>query len=162
MSSRHFRADGRLVNIFEFPSACLCVLLHSPFSLQSNTIIPSTPVLTTVLLRWNVSPKLPLASSVKQGNDTKYKNGGLYMIYRVTELLKIHDKFSGKALKCTSSLPLFQRNKQTHEVDMVWWNGFWLQCHSSVKWSACYVGKDGGSLFIVCTKKLGHTLYVSF
>ena len=31
------------------PSSCLCVLLHSPFSLQSNTRIPNTPVLTTVL-----------------------------------------------------------------------------------------------------------------
>ena len=47
------------------------------------------------LIKWNVSPKLPLASSVKEGNDTKYRNGGLYIIYMVTELLQIHAKFSG-------------------------------------------------------------------
>ena len=35
--------------------------------------------------------------------------------------------------QCTSSLPLFQRNKQTHEVDGMW-NSFWQQCPSSVKW----------------------------
>ena len=64
-----------------------------------SSSLPNTPVFTTVLLRWNVSPKLPLASSVKQGNDTKYKNGGLYMIYRVTELLKIHAKFSGVSVE---------------------------------------------------------------
>ena len=36
--------------------------------------------------------------------------------------------------QCTSSLPLFQRNKQTHEVDGMW-NSFWQQCPSSVKWA---------------------------
>ena len=42
------------------PSPLLFSRRNHPFHL-----IPNTPVLTTVL-KWNVSPKLPLASSVKQ------------------------------------------------------------------------------------------------
>ena len=72
-----------LVQNFHLPACVFFFTLHTHFS---NTRIPNTPVLTTVLLRWNVSPKLPLASSVEEGNDTKYRTGGLYMIYRVTEL----------------------------------------------------------------------------
>ena len=40
-----------------------------------------------------------MASSVKEGNDTKYRTGGIYMIYRVTEQLKIHAKVSGVSVE---------------------------------------------------------------
>ena len=90
----NFKSD--LSTCIRLPACVFFFTLHSHFS---NTKIPNTPVLTTFWLRWNLSPKLPLASSVKEGNDTKYKTGGLYMIYRVTELLKIHTKFSGVSVE---------------------------------------------------------------
>ena len=50
--------------------------------------------------------------------------------------------------QCTSSLPLFQRNKQTHEVDGMW-NSFWQQCPSSVQWY--HLTEEGH-----CCQKLFH------
>ena len=69
-------------------------------------------------------------------------------------------------------------NVTSRRMKLMWWNSFWQQCPSSVKWyipfdwrrallpetvsyhqfraSACYVEKEGGSLCIVCTKKLGY------
>ena len=79
-------------NCFHLPAHVFFFTLHSHF----NPIVDSQHTSPH-----HVSPnlKLPLASSVKQGNDTKYKTGGLYMIYRVTELLKIHAKFSGVSVE---------------------------------------------------------------
>ena len=63
----------------------------------------------------------------------------------ISDKRKFHIKdFSYK--QCTSSLPLLQRNKQTHEVDGIWW----------YRVSACYVRKEGGNLCIVWTKNLGY------
>ena len=78
-------------NCFHLP-AHVFFTLHSHF----NPIVDSQHTSPH-----HVSPnlKLPLASSVKQGNDTKYKTGGLYMIYRLTELLKIHAEFSGVSVE---------------------------------------------------------------
>ena len=49
--------------------------------------------------RWNVLPNLLLASSVKEGNDTKYRTDGFYMISKVTELVKIHANISSVAFQ---------------------------------------------------------------
>ena len=88
-------ASGTASKLFHLPAQVFFFSLHSHF----NPIVDSQHTSPHHGLKWNVSPKLPLASSVKQGNDTKYKTGGLYMIYRVTELLKIHAKFSGVSVE---------------------------------------------------------------
>ena len=56
-------------------------VLRSYFS--NIAIVPRSPVPVLTTVWWNVSPKPPLASSVKEGNDTKYRTGGLYMIWHV-------------------------------------------------------------------------------
>ena len=38
---------------------------------------------------------MPLALSIRKGIYTKHRTKGFYTIYKVTELLKIHVKFSG-------------------------------------------------------------------